>query len=91
MSNYTQAAQIIINEQQQLIGPLANDLAKRVSGLQLLPNNQITITGEPKSVLSHLVTQYKSLFGDSSVDVCKYAIKRLSVKFKSGELPDILI
>ncbi len=86
MEKYTQAASNIIMAQKMVMGPLAYDLAKQVDGL-VLSNNEVAINKDPKVVLTNLIVQYKSLFGDASVRVSKEAIKDIKSSFTPDELP----
>ena len=87
---YTQAAQIIIKEQQLIAGPLAIDLAKMVSTITFENGDTVSLEGNPKSVLEDLVKQYQKLFGNASVEASKQALSRSSLKFEPEELPAIL-
>lgn len=90
MNKYTQAAEVIIDEQTLVIGPLARDLAKKVQGLSFIADSHLDIVGEPKDVLEQLVSEYSKLFGRASVEVSKDAMRRQSLSFSPEELPDIL-
>lgn len=82
----------IIREQELLIGPLAWDEARKVSGLQIVDQNQgtIKINGDPKQILTNLVNQYSRLFGQASTAVCKQAVQDLIVELPKNQVPDIL-
>lgn len=88
ISKYEQAASNIINMQKEIIGPLAVDMAKRVEGLKIDDNQNVSIFGDPKTTLHLLVKEYEVLFGFLSVKVSKDSIKSLG--FSPEELPDIL-
>jgi hypothetical protein len=87
---YTQAALKIIKEQELLIGPLAFDLARRSSSISFNTNEGLTILGDPKAALESLVTQFNLLFGRTSVEVSKQALKHSGESFLPEELPEIL-
>jgi hypothetical protein len=91
MNKYTQAAKVIIGEQRLVIGPLALDLAKKVRGISFANGSELDIVGDPKNVLQQLVGEYSKIFGRTSIEVSKEAIKRNSLLFQPGELPDILL
>ncbi len=82
----------IIREQELLIGPLAWDEARKVSGLQVVDQNEgtIKINGDPKLILTNLVNQYSRLFGQASTAVCKQAVQDLIVELPKNQVPDIL-
>lgn len=85
--NYNTVAEKIILEQEQVIGPLARNLAQQVRGLHM-SNSHIEIDGDPKTILEELVTQYSGLFGKASIAVSKHALKGLTLN--TIELPAIL-
>ncbi len=90
MDAYAQAVSNIIKEQQAIIGPIAIDQAKKVSGLEVSGADDIKITGNKKEVLGNLVNQYEKLFGQASVEVCKEAFESYSKKIPAIDIPDIL-
>lgn len=90
MDPVAQAVSRIIKEQQSIIGPVALDQAKKVSGLQVGGSDDVKIVGNKKEVLGNLVNQYAKLFGRASVEVCKEAFEPLSDKIPSADIPDIL-
>lgn len=90
MDPYAEAISRIIKEQQSIIGPVALDQAKKVSGLQVNSVDDVKITGNKKEVLNNLVSQYAKLFGRASIEVCKEAFSAVSDKVPSSEVPDIL-
>lgn len=90
MDIYAQMVSRIIKEQQTIIGPIAIDQAKKVTGIQLTSPDDVQITGNEKDVMSHLVEQYARLFGKASVAICKEAIEPLVSQNPATELPEIL-
>lgn len=90
MSTYEQVAQNIIKEQETIIGPLAFDQARRVEGIAIDNAGHISITGDGKIVLDHLVRQYSELFGKASILVCKEAAKAVNPTVSTEDLPEIL-
>ncbi len=90
MDPYVQAVSRIIKEQQAIIGPIALDQAKKVTGLEVGGVDDVKITGNKKEVLGNLVNQYSKLFGKASVEVCKEAFSAVSDKIPTSEVPDIL-
>ena len=89
MDPITAAISNIIKEQQAIIGPIAFDQAKKVTGLDI-SGKDVKIHGDKKEVLGNLVNQYAKLFGKASIEVCKEAFSQYSNKIPSGEIPDIL-
>lgn len=90
MDQFVLAISRIVKEQQSIIGPVALEQAKKVSGLQLVDLDNIKIVGDKKQVLENLVKQYSKLFGQTSVEVCKEAFAASSDKIPQEQIPDIL-
>lgn len=91
MDNYVLAASQIVKEQQAIVGPLAVDQAKRVTGLEIDSGGKIVkISGNGKEVLEKLVQQFENLFGRASVEACKEAIKEITPQIPKQDLPAIL-
>ena len=90
MDPFAQGISRIIKEQEAIIGPIALDQAKKVSGLEIAGTDDIKITGNKKEVLTNLVNQYAKLFGRASIEVCKEAFLSVSDKINPTEVPDIL-
>jgi len=88
-SLYDQLVIQIIQYQEKIIGPLAWSQAKEVPGLEL-QNQNVTLKGNGKTVLTSLIDQYKTLFGQASVEACKDAIKESQITVSPQDLPDIL-
>ena len=90
MDPVAQAASKIIKEQQAIIGPVALDQAKKVSGMTITNLDDIKITGNKKQALESLVKQFEKLFGQASIQVCKDAFEGFADKIPASEVPDIL-
>lgn len=90
MDTYSQLVAEIIKEQQNVIGPLALDQAKKVAGLNIADMNHPILSGNAKEILAHLVEKYAELFGQASVEVCKEALKQIKTPPTSDQLPEIL-
>lgn len=90
MDIYSQAVAEIIKQQQLVIGPLALDQARKVNGLNFTDVNNVSISGDAKDVLTHLVEQYGTIFGQASIEVCKEALKHLKTPPSRDELPEVL-
>lgn len=92
MNIYAQVAEKIIKEQENIIGPIALEQAKKVPGLSIDESgNTVTISGDEKTVLEKLVEQYKGLFGQTSVEVCKHAAKSLLSSLPQNQIPQALM
>ena len=90
MDPIAQVISNIIKEQQAIIGPIALDQARKVSGLEVNGIDDIKIAGDKKEVLNNLVNQYSKLFGQASIEVCKEAVSPFIDKISQSELPPIL-
>lgn len=89
MNLYAQIANKIIKEQQAIIGPIALEQARKVSGLKIDDKvNDVQLQGNEKEIIEKLVEQYQHLFGQTSVEVCKEAIRGLDVS--ADQLPALL-
>lgn len=88
---YTQFIKKIIKEQESIIGPIALEQAKKVTGLEISGIDDIKIKGNGKEVLTNLVGQYEKLFGRTSIEVCKEAVKDMISKAPHDQLPQVLL
>jgi hypothetical protein len=92
-TNLKEIIQTIILHQQAIIGPLAIDQARKVQGLTIRPGDTLSVeitTTDSTSILMHLVQKYQDLFGQTSVEVCKDAIKESGTPVLDKDLPEIL-
>lgn len=84
----------IVAQQQLIIGPLAIEQANKIEGLVIKGEQNIDVTvnmkGTSNELLGKLVHRYEELFGKTSIEVCKDAIKEARLKISSDDLPDIL-
>jgi hypothetical protein len=84
-------ARNIIREQEKIIGPIALEQARKVRGLSVDDEKRdIKITGDKKEVLDGLVEQYKHLFGQASVEVCKEASRKITSGASINDIPSSL-
>ena len=90
MDPVAEAASRIIKEQQAIIGPVALDQAKKVSGFAITNASEIKVTGDKKQALEALVKQFEKLFGKASIQVCKEAFEPFSEKIAPADIPEIL-
>lgn len=89
MDTFEKIAEKIILEQEGIIGPVALEQARKVNGLRLdWQKHEVKIEGDEKAILQKLVEQYQHLFGQTSVEVCKSAIKNIQISPDS--LPALL-
>ena len=90
MNKYNVAVLKIIEEQQQIIGPLAMDLARRTAGILVVSDHEISISGDPKQALEGLVLQYQKICGRASVEASKDALRRSQAALLPDDIPTIL-
>lgn len=90
MDIFAQLAERIIKEQETIIGPVALEQARKVSGLEVSDAGNIKIHGNGKTVLTDLVKQYEKLFGQTSIEVCKEAVRSSKADVSKDDLPTIL-
>lgn len=85
-------AQAIVDHQKAIIGPLALEQAKKVPGIVVSSENVEVSTGteDPTLLIEHLVKKYEELFGKTSIEVCKDAIRELTTPVAPKDLPPIL-
>lgn len=89
MDVYEQAAEKIIKQQENIIGPLALEQAQQVSGLKV-SDHKVSFSGNKVDALDRLVSQYRKLFGQTSVEVCREAAHSLLAKLPEQEVPSLL-
>jgi hypothetical protein len=81
----------IIKEQELVIGPLAWDEARKVSGLMVdQSHNSVSFSGDGKDIIDRLVAQYERLFGKASHAVCHDAVKDLIATMPPDQVPSSL-
>lgn len=91
MDIYSKLVEKIIIEQENIVGPLALEQAKKVSGLSInWEKKEIIFQGDHKQIVEKLVEKYQALFGQASVEVCKDAIKTFKSEVTKDMLPQIL-
>ncbi|SRR5258706_9818894 len=89
---FAQISQRIIKEQEQIIGPLAWDEARKVSGLNVVDSKkgELVTTGDGKTIVDSLVSRYVRLFGRASQEVCKEAVHDLISGLPKEQIPSSL-
>lgn len=81
----------IIREQELIIGPLAWDEARKVSGLAVdESHNSVSLSGDGKDIINRLVAQYERIFGRASQEVCREAVADLIIQMPEGDVPSSL-
>jgi len=91
MDVYSQIAIHIIREQENIIGPVAVEQARRVEGLEVVSDSDVKIVGNAKNVLENLINQYAKLFGKASIEVCREAVKGMVSQVPKDTLPQTLL
>ena len=93
MTIFDQISVKIIKEQELIIGPVAWEEAKKVSGFHVVDqkSGQVSFDGDEKEVLNKLVAQYARLFGRASNEVCKEAAQDLLKTLSPDQIPSSLI
>lgn len=93
MEDFNQMAEKIIEAQELIIGPLAWREAQNVDGLSVSTLHNTVIIGggeDPKSVIDKLVDQYKHLFGNTSIEVCRQAVTGILRNMPVSDVPTSL-
>lgn len=82
---------VIVEQQQTIIGPMAIEQANLVSGLKVSPDiHSIEFNRDGVQVLSDLVRQYETLFGQASVEACKESVRQILGGIDQNEVPIFL-
>ena len=88
---FGQIAEKIIEQQEAIIGPVAVERAKSVSGLSIdWPQHDVDVAGDPQAVIDNLVSQYKELFGQIAVETCRDAVSRYVLQLPVEQRPHSL-
>lgn len=91
MDIFAQIAEKIIIEQEKIIGPVALEQARKVQGLSVdMGKHEIKFVGNQKEILEKLVEQYRYLFGQASVEVCREAAGKFLVGVSKENIPSSL-
>lgn len=92
MDIYAELVKKIIGEQERIIGPVAMEQARKVPGLVINPDSyEISLNGNKKEILQNLVRQYEKLFGLTSIEVCREAVKGIVAKAPQDQVPQLLL
>ena len=88
MDILAQIASRIIKEQELIIGPLAWNEARKVTGLLVSdPTGDITLQGDQKQAIDNLVARYDRLFGRASHEVSREAVAGLLADLAPTYIP----
>lgn len=91
MDIFSQIAEKIIKEQENIIGPIALEQAKKVTGLKVdWSKHHVEIQGDATNVIGNLVENYEHLFGRASIEVCRDAVKSIINDVPKEKLPKSL-
>lgn len=78
----------IIQEQELIIGPIAWDEAKKVTGMTVVyEKREVTLQQDESGVVDRLVAQYERLFGRASREVCKEAVRDMITEVPQDKIP----
>jgi hypothetical protein len=91
MDVFLQITEKIIKAQEAVVGPLAFEQAKKVSGLVIESDRSVKISGDKKETVNTLIKQYEGLFGRASVEVCKDAVKSITATMPKDQVPSLLV
>lgn len=81
----------IIQEQELIIGPIAWDEAKKVTGMTVqYEKREVTLQQDEPGVVDRLVSQYERLFGRASREVCKEAVRDIIGEVPQDKMPSAL-
>jgi hypothetical protein len=86
----SQIAVRIIKEQALIIGPLAWDEARKVSGLKIVDFKKQIIeisSDKPMSTIDNLIAQYERLFGKLSKEICIDSVQDLLAELPPESIP----
>ncbi len=92
MDVYAQIVEKIITQQEAIIGAVAIERAQTIEGLQVdWSKHAVSITAQDKvGVIEKLIEQYKELFGQISVEVCREAAAPLLSGLSPEQIPQLL-
>lgn len=88
MDIFAQVVSKIIKEQESIIGPIALEQARKVQGLSVdMQKNEVKFAGNEKQIVESLIDQYKHLFGQASVEVCRDAARSFITQMPKDQIP----
>jgi hypothetical protein len=88
MDIFAQIVLRIIIEQENIIGPVAVDLANNVAGLKLdWKKREVSFEADKTQIIEKLIENYQHLFGHASVEVCREAVKLIISEVPKDKIP----
>lgn len=91
MDIYNQLVEKIIKEQEDIIGPVAIEQARKVPGLTIdLNKKEIIFQGNKSEIIEKLIEKYRELFGQASVEACKEAVRGIISSVPPEQIPHLL-
>ncbi len=91
MSIYATIVEKIIEQQEQIIGPVAVDQARQVEGINIdWDHHTVVLEGDEKELVNALIGQYEVLFGQIAVEVSKEAAAKITSGLAVDQLPELL-
>ena len=91
MDIFGKVVEKIISEQEKIIGPIALEQARKVQGLSVdMQKQEVKFVGNEKQIIESLIDQYKHLFGQASVEVCKDAARAIISQMPKDQVPSQL-
>ncbi len=92
MDIFAQIADRIINEQQNIIGPVALEQAQKVPGLTIdIKTHTVTLEGNKKEIIEKLFMTFHDLFGPASDYVSKSAVREMITQVPKDQIPQVLL
>lgn len=81
----------IIEAQEMIIGPVAVERAQTIDNLSVdWTQHKVSLGSEDSTIIDRLVDEYKKLFGEISVEVCKEAAMKAASTMTHEQLPKSL-
>jgi hypothetical protein len=88
MDTFEQITLRIVEDQENIIGPLAREEALRISGISFVNDGKdVSLSGDKRHLIDQVVARYEHLFGKASVQVCRDAAAPFLPSLKTGETP----
>ena len=91
MDTFSQLIVKIIQEQETIMGPIAIEQAQKINGLVInWKDHSVIISGDKKNILENLVNKYQSIFGQTSVEVCREIVHSMESNIPENIIPKLL-
>ena len=88
-TTFEKVLEAIINEQKEVIGPIALQQAGTIEGIKVDGQSVVIVGKDPKKVLENLVKSYAELFGRASIELSKEAVHEVP-GVSDDSLPEVL-